>query len=80
MYFCLLIAKIFFIVLCPGNKLRYGKEIIDWYKEYNNFNFIYKIYIGLTYSTGVLFANPYIIPWSPAPFTLSFVPSAISEL
>ncbi len=61
MYFCLLIAKIFFIVLCPGNKLRYGKEIIDWYKEYNNFNFIYKIYIGITYSTGVLFANPYII-------------------
>ena len=59
MYFGLLTVKIFFIVLCPGNKLRYGKEIIDWYKEYNNFNFIYKIYIGITYSTGVLFANPY---------------------
>lgn len=61
LYFCFLLLKILFIMLCPGNHLRYDAEIIDWYPEYSKFNYIDKIIMGIAYSTRVLFANPIII-------------------
>lgn len=60
-YFCILLFKIIIIGLCPGNYNRYDQEIIDWYNEYNKFNIIDKVVMGIQYVMEVLIVNPAIL-------------------
>ena len=60
-FFVILILKIIFIFICPGNHLRYYAEIETWYKEYETFNLIDKINMGIMYSTRVLVSKQIII-------------------
>ncbi|MBR3697212.1 MAG: hypothetical protein IKM97_02955 [Clostridia bacterium] len=74
LYFCVLLLKMMFIILCPGNHYRYSTEIIDRYSDYSKFNFIDKIIMGILYTTRVLFVNPIIIIiFSVILFFLTFI-------
>lgn len=54
------IAKLVFIVICPGNHLRNAQEVGRWFPTYLEFSLLGKIYLGILYTTRVLFQFPLI--------------------
>ena len=40
--------SMYYLLTCPGNKIRYYSEIKSWYPQYIDLNFFYKLYLGMT--------------------------------
>lgn len=55
------LASLIFILTCPGNGIRSIEETEKWYPEFENFNIIDKIYLGLVPTINLLLENKIII-------------------
>ena len=55
------ILSIIFILMCPGNDIRRGFEIIHCYPDYINANFLDKLYLGIVSTCSILISNFLVI-------------------
>ncbi|HEM8101590.1 TPA: hypothetical protein U2L98_000590 [Enterobacter hormaechei] len=61
-----------YIATCPGNKVRFDREVVRWFTDYNELGFFKKILLGLNLYTDSLFAHKSLVPAIMA-FSVSLV-------
>lgn len=49
------ILTLFYIIMCPGNKMRVQEEVALWYPQFSTFGFAKKVELGITATLKTLF-------------------------